>query len=139
MKAEIVIFVSEAGRRYLDAADVAEVSGVPGVKLDVKYRPGAWAMPRDFLWDGRRMWYAEQSLPQLADALFAVGETDAAIRLRSWLAVHLPKVFDAGTAATHSPAAPGAPAGEPAAASTPPGRAARVDQSWMNRWEAGQS
>lgn len=157
----VVVFISETGRRYIDADDVAAISGIDSHALDKKFRPYSWAMPRDFLWRARtgKLWFAEQSLPQLVDSFFDAAESDAAIRLREWLVQHLSASFaaaqkiipfDAGTAVNLAPtgSAPDAryrgpaPAGgtTPAAAvSTPLGAPARIEDSlkkgWSAKWE----
>lgn len=139
----LVVFVAPDGRRYIDSRDIAAVCGIMALKLDVGYRPRDWGMPRDFRWDGSRMWYAEECLPQLIEALFAAKEGEAGHRLSTWLADHLERqghtTLDASTAG--QPASLTAPdAGTKntgsAAASTPSGQDARVEKkSWAQEWE----
>lgn len=114
---ELTVFVSDTGRRYIDAADIATTCGVPQIGLDNVYRPSSWGAPREFRWDGRRLWYAEESLPALADSLDRGGQHDAAILLRDWLAAHLVRVAEQERAAA-------------------PERSKPDGQDWMSRWEA---
>lgn len=131
------LYTSPNGRRYIDLADVAEITALPGRHLDLKYRPYAWAMPRDFRWEHGRMWFAELSLPQLVDSLFDAAQTDAAIKLRTWLAQHLAETFDAGLAEKAQPER--STVSETCSASAPVAPAARVDsapaKSWAQQWE----
>lgn len=115
---EITVFVHPAtGRRYIDSADVADICGFDRLTMELKFRPSHWGAPRDFFWDGRRIWFAEASLGQLGDSLDARGGYDAAILLREWLVAHL-----ASVAASTSPAVAPAPA-------------SAEKKSWANKWE----
>lgn len=118
------ILTTEKGRRYIDAAHLTEISGLPVRDFDLKYRPGAWAIPRDFVWRHGKMWFALLSLPQLFDELQAVNP-DAALRLRERL---LPWV-EAAVAET-----PGAhvSSASPAPVCTKP---QAEQKSWMQQWE----
>lgn len=89
----VEVSVSETGRRYLDARDIAKICEVSVVTLDTKFRPYAWAMPRDFKWTGHALLIAEDALNELADSFDARGGHDAAIRLRQFLAGHLARVM----------------------------------------------
>lgn len=72
---------------YVAAAEIAAVCEMGESSLDNRFRPDAWAMPRDFDYQGKhfRRVYAVASLPQLVDALLAGGASDAGLRLREWL------------------------------------------------------
>lgn len=141
----LTVFTSATGRRYVDVADLAFICGLPALELDTRYRPMAWATPRDFRWDGRRMWFAVLSLPQLVQELFAQNQSDAALKLQEWSAAWISAAvaernsFDAG----HGFGAPVTEAAVQTAprvaavASTPAGEAARVEP-WMQRWEQKQ-
>lgn len=140
------VYTAADGRRYIDSADIATICGLAPLALDNHYRPAAWAAPRDFRWDGRRMWYAILSLHELVDELFSVAKSDEAIRLREWslawqeaAIADQQKLFDAGTAQANS-AAPGASV--PTVASTPSGGGARVEtpppHNWAAEWEAAR-
>lgn len=82
----VTVFTASTGRRYVDTADLEKVCGISARELDLKHRPMCWGSPRDFIWDGRRMWFAIVNLGQLADGLFASGRSDEAIKLREWSA-----------------------------------------------------
>ncbi len=73
------------GRLYVTAREVAAVSGISVHALDTRYRPDAWASPRDFKLnhDGALL-FALDSLPQLADALETNDQAEAARQLRGW-------------------------------------------------------
>jgi hypothetical protein len=145
--APLTVYTDKHGRRYVDVADVAKISGLPARDLDLKYRPSHWAMPRDCRWENGRLWFSVLSLPQLADELERAMQPDAALMLRGWC---LPWVeaavresarnnFDAGVAQ----AGRSIPEGTPSAmASAPTGAAARVEvvsenipTSWAKQWE----
>lgn len=132
------------GRLYVPAKDIAGICEVSEYLLDRKYRPDTWAMPRDFrvTSDGRLL-FALLSLPQLADSLQSVGLSDAALRLRQWAAPQVSEALstlDAGKACSASaeeaqPVHSTALEEEACSASTPLASAARVEKSWLNRWE----
>lgn len=84
MPSALTVHTSAAGRRYVAVSDLAKICGLGELDLSNKYKPEAWAMPRDFWWDGRRMWYAVTSLLQLADALLRADQGDASLKLREW-------------------------------------------------------
>ena len=73
-------------RHYRAALDIALACGLPLSHLENYCRPAAWGAPRDFWWSGHAMFYADESLGELETALFARGETDAAIKLRDFRA-----------------------------------------------------
>lgn len=154
----LTVFTSETGRRYVDVADLAEISGVSEVDLDRKHRPMAWGSPREMRWDGRRLWFAVMAIPQLCDSLDSNGESDAALKLRTWCVAWVEacvsesernaartgrKNFDAGA----QPVRCTSEAGTDGSASTPMVPAARVDSSHrpvsgaeaQQRWEDAQS
>lgn len=71
--------------RYVAALEVAAVCQVSEYTLDTRFRPDSWASPRDFCTTGSGvLMFAIESLPQLADALQAAGQIDAALALREW-------------------------------------------------------
>jgi hypothetical protein len=113
---------AKSGRVYVEVGDVATITGLKSMDLDFKYRPHAWASPRDFLWLHGRLWCAVLSLPQMVDALFDAGQGDAAILLRTavegWI-VQLAEEYQ--------------PVGK---FSNPGGKAAPASESWLARWEA---
>jgi hypothetical protein len=79
-----------AGPIYVAAREVAGVCGICEHALDTRFRPDAWAAPRDFTLNGTgALLFALASLPELADALQASGATDAALLLREWVAPRL--------------------------------------------------
>ncbi len=155
-----VAIITEHGRSYFAAADLAAICGTTESVLDRRFRPYAWAMPRDFIWKHRRLWFARASLPDLVEAFFDAGESAGALRLREWLtalASAEAKFFDPGTvpnssadgtaaSSEHRPAAPAAPSHQHqrdvAAGSTPERRPARIEASaggWARHWEDRQS
>lgn len=133
------------GRVYVEIGDIAAVTGLRATHLDYRFRPAAWASPRDFTWQAGQVWFAVASLPQLVEALFDAGEGGAAHRLREalagWLAQLGTTYFDAGKTAA-------APQREmldtSAAPSTAPAAAACIDSfsrpvsgaDAQARWEA---
>lgn len=90
--------VAAPARRYVLASEVAAVCDLSVYDLDMRWRPAAWAAPRDFLFRHGRLEFAVGALTGLADALQAGGQTDAALRLRAWAA---PRI--AAEAAERSP------------------------------------
>lgn len=118
----LTIFTDKAGRRYADVADLAAVCGLAVLDLQNKFRPDGWGMPRDFRWDGRRMWFALLSLGQLADWLHRENQVDAALKLREWLTTWLAAAIAEMSGAV-------APSEEPAHAAT-----ARP-VGWAKDWE----
>lgn len=136
-------------RLYLELGELARGCGIAAVRLDNRFRPGHWAMPHDFWWDGRRMWFAVAALAELADELAEAGEHEAAVHVRN-----LYVFFGTGTTpsanatadevatSAHSQSTPAAGGVSPllaaAVASTSQGRAARAEnspRSWLNEWE----
>lgn len=156
----MVAHIVEHGRTYFAAADLAQVCGTTESALDRRFRPYAWAMPRDFIWKHRRLWFARASLPALVEAFFDAAESRSALRLREWLTALADaeaKSFDPGTVSDsaaggtaptseHRPAAPAAPSHQhqrdAAAGSTPERRPARFETpagGWARQWEERQS
>jgi hypothetical protein len=147
-------YISKTGRRYVDVVDLARIAGLNPLDFDLKFRPAGWAVPRDFVWEHGKLWFAVLSFPQLWDSIDRAGQHDAALLLREWGTAWVGaalaeqerrKNLDAGTTAERSPVSagessrhsPSLPEGTPSAmASTPTGGAARVESNYLNTWEA---